>query len=99
MLMSYLLLINHCNINVAVVAQNDYDEVTLIRSNCGQERNKNDKPTKNIVPPPRHAPCPESTKCGDNAHHLEHQDRGRYGSRRFRGHRTFHTPGAQKSLT
>ena len=36
----------------ALLAQNDYDEVTVIRSNCGQDRNKNDKPTKNIVPLP-----------------------------------------------
>ena len=36
----------------ALLAQNDDDEVTVIRSNCGQDRNKNDKPTKNIVPLP-----------------------------------------------
>ena len=32
--------------------QNDDDEITLIRSNCRQDRNKNGKPTKNIVPLP-----------------------------------------------
>ena len=40
----------------ALLAQNDYDEVTVIRSNCGQDRNKHYKPTKNIVslPPSTH---------------------------------------------
>ena len=36
----------------ALLAQNDDDDVTLVRSNCGQNRNKNDGPTKNIVPLP-----------------------------------------------
>ena len=31
----------------------DKDEVTVIRSNCGQDRNKNDKPTKISS----HSPC------------------------------------------
>ena len=36
----------------ALLAQNDDDGVTVIRSNCGQDRYKNYKPTKNIVPLP-----------------------------------------------
>ena len=36
----------------ALLTQNDNDEVTVIRSNCGQDRNKNEKPIKNIVPLP-----------------------------------------------
>ena len=39
-----------------LLSQNDDDEVTVIRSNCGQDRNKHNKPTKNIVslPPSTH---------------------------------------------
>ena len=36
----------------ALLGQNDNDGVTVVRSNCGQNRNKNDEPTKNIVPLP-----------------------------------------------
>ena len=36
----------------ALLAQNDNDDVTLVRSNYGQDRNKNDEPAKNIVPLP-----------------------------------------------
>ena len=34
----------------ALIAQNDDDEVTVIGSNYGQNRNKNEKPAKKIVP-------------------------------------------------
>ena len=36
----------------ALIAQNDDDDVTVVRSNCGQDRIKNDNPAKNIVPLP-----------------------------------------------
>ena len=35
-----------------LLAKNDDDEVTVIRSNYGEDKNKNDKLTKNIVPLP-----------------------------------------------
>ena len=34
----------------ALLTQNDYDDVTLVRSNCVQDKIKNDEPAKNIFP-------------------------------------------------
>ena len=36
----------------ALLAQNDDDDVTVVRSNYGQDRIKNDEPAKNIFPLP-----------------------------------------------
>ena len=39
----------------ASLTQNDDDDVTVVRSNCKQDKIKNDEPTKNIFPlPPSH---------------------------------------------
>ena len=39
----------------ALLTQNDDDGVTVVRSNCGQDKIKNDEHTKNISPlPPSH---------------------------------------------
>ena len=37
---------------LALLAQNDYDDVIVVRSNCRQDRIKIDKPAKNIFPLP-----------------------------------------------
>ena len=48
----------------SLLAKNDEDDVTVIRSNCVQDKNKNDKHTKNIVPIP---PATQNVREAPNA--------------------------------